>query len=428
MALVDVRGFNVQPDVAGSIASGFQTGQQLRSQFKQNQEAENVVDRGNQFRNLTQQVLDPSLSNAERLTAQNQLTSLNPQQAQQVLKTEKSRIEGITDRDSAILRDTTNAALKFQGLPDVASKIKSLTSRVQELDADPTRTSDETREILELYQQGRIEEADSLIAKSVQIGERLGFIEPLGGASGGLASAKTKILSSGATIAFLPNAESEVRNASGKLVFGQERLDVIAEDRAEEQARKQADSDRTVDTTRRVEQVKDASETANKAFGMVDSIRQNIDNLKQVVPLVGQGANTGPIASLFPSLKAETIRLEQLQKRLALDVVGAVTFGALSKGELDLAKAVALPLNLEDDELIQWVNDSIAAKEKLAQYFEDQAIFLSQGNTQADFLKKQRAELKSLGSESDIRQTMKDNNLTRSEVIQELKRRKAGGR
>jgi len=245
----------------------------------------------------------------------------------------------------------------------------------------------------------------------------------------GLASAKTVILDSGATIQALPNKQVEVRNPSGEIVTGQARLDVLEEDRIQRQTQLQNQADRTVNTARRVEQVKKASETASKAFDMVDKIKLNIDNLRQVTPLIGQGANTGPIDVYFPSFKKETIELENLQKRLGLDVVGATTFGALSKGELDLAKAVALPLNLQGDALIEWVNKAIAAKEKLATYYEDQAIFLSQGNTQGDWLKMKKDELKATmgdATEGDIRQAMRDNNMTRPQVLAEMKRKNTG--
>jgi hypothetical protein len=265
--------------------------------------------------------------------------------------------------------------------------------------------------------------ADELIAKGLAADDQ---------AAGGLASAKTEILESGATIQALPDGSVEVKDASGNPVTGQARLDVLERNRQQKQTRLKKEADITVSTARRVEQVKNAQETSNKAFGLVDKIRQNITNLQAVTPLIGQGASTGPISSLFPSIKAETIKLENLQKRLGLDVVGATTFGALSKGELDLAKAVALPLGLEGDALIQWVNDAIEAKEKLAAFYEEQAIFLSQGNIQADWLKFKRAELKSTldqagATEQDVRRTMKDNNMTRPEVLQELKRRNANG-
>ena len=72
---------------------------------------------------------------------------------------------------------------------------------------------------------------------------------------------------------------------------------------------------------------------------------------------------------------------------MALDVVGATTFGALSKGELDLAKAIALPKDLDEDELITFLQAKKEAMNKLRSYYNEQIQFLDQGGTVAGFLR-----------------------------------------
>ena len=207
----------------------------------------------------------------------------------------------------------------------------------------------------------------------------------------GMFSAKTEFYPGDVSIQADPSGNVIVK-VGGELVEGQARADAIERSRKIESDIKDADAERRVETQRDIEQVKNAEESSNQAFEMVDKIRQNILNLEEVTPLIGQGANTGPISDYFPSFIAATKRLEVLQKRLGLDVVGSVRFGALSKGELDLALSVALPLGLEGDDLINWVNDKIAAQRKLATYFEDQAIFLSNGGTQSGWLEKIKAK------------------------------------
>ncbi len=248
----------------------------------------------------------------------------------------------------------------------------------------------------------------------------------------GLASAISEFLEGGGTRKVLPNGKEEVTNRFGEVVTGQAAVDVIDRSAKIKADREKATQDLRVETERSIQQVKNAESTSKSAFETVDKLRQHITNLEKVIPLVGEGANTGPITDLFPSIKAATIKLKQLQKRLGLDVVGAAKFGALSAGELDLALSVALPTNLQGDDLIDWTNDAIAAKRKLATYFEDQAIFLSNGGTQAGWLEKQRTDLSSLlsranATEQDIRQTMKDNNMSRPQVLEELKRRFPSG-
>lgn len=130
---------------------------------------------------------------------------------------------------------------------------------------------------------------------------------------------------------------------------------------------------------------------ADKALDQTEKLRSNNLKLKKVIAEVGEGAETGPIANRLPSFRAATRRLIQIKNELGLDVIGSVTFGALSEGEMNLAMDTALPTGLQGPELVKWAQDKINAQEKLADYFEKQAVFLSKpGNTAADWLVKVR--------------------------------------
>jgi len=136
---------------------------------------------------------------------------------------------------------------------------------------------------------------------------------------------------------------------------------------------------------------KDAAKGSSEAIQQASMLRGNNAILRQVIDEVRGGAETGPLAAKLPSFRAESVRLDQLRNKLGLDVVGSVTFGALSEGELQLAMSTALPTKLNGPELIQWADDKIFAQEKLAAYLEDQAIFLGKsGNKQADWLEMQK--------------------------------------
>lgn len=137
---------------------------------------------------------------------------------------------------------------------------------------------------------------------------------------------------------------------------------------------------------------KDAAQIASKAFERTGKLRSNVLTLRKVIDASQGGAVTGPLVAKMPSFRAESVRLEALRNQLGLDVVGSVTFGALSEGELNLALNTALPTNLKGPELVKWAQEKIDAQEKLAGYLEDQAVFLSQrGNTAADWLQKTRS-------------------------------------
>ncbi len=125
----------------------------------------------------------------------------------------------------------------------------------------------------------------------------------------------------------------------------------------------------------------------DSGFARIEKIGSNIRNLDRAIKAVEAGAGTGAIESRFPSIRAASVELDQIQGELALDVVGAVTFGALSKGELDLAKKIALPTGLDGPQLIQHLRDRQAAQIKLRDYFQEQIDFLDRGGSIAGFLR-----------------------------------------
>jgi hypothetical protein len=129
---------------------------------------------------------------------------------------------------------------------------------------------------------------------------------------------------------------------------------------------------------------KAAAVKANKLFEAVDKISTNIQNLGSAVQALKSGAQTGPVAQFLPTIRSSTRELMNIQSRLGLDIVGAVTFGALSKGELDLALSTALPVGLEEPELMAWLEEKLESQRKLMDYFSEAGQFLSQpGNTES---------------------------------------------
>jgi hypothetical protein len=125
------------------------------------------------------------------------------------------------------------------------------------------------------------------------------------------------------------------------------------------------------------------------AYDKVEKLRENNRNLRQAANSIADGADTGYIANLFPSFRKSTIELENAANRLGLDVVGAVTFGALSAGELKMAMATAIPMDMDEPELKQWLLDRIDAQEKLIGYFNEYAGYMStEGNTVAKWNEK----------------------------------------
>lgn len=130
-------------------------------------------------------------------------------------------------------------------------------------------------------------------------------------------------------------------------------------------------------------------------FERLQPLDASIKNLDRGIAALNAGAGTGKVEGLFPSFRTASIELDQIRKEMGLDVVGATTFGALSKGELDLAIDVALPSGLNENELLVWMQEKKVAQTKLRDALEELATGLSEGKTIKEMIadrKKSRAE------------------------------------
>ena len=138
---------------------------------------------------------------------------------------------------------------------------------------------------------------------------------------------------------------------------------------------------------------KDAAGLSTAMFKQMGGVEKNIANLEEGIRLIDEGANVGPVDKWLPSFKAASVEMENLKSRLGMDVIGSVTFGALSKGELDLAMDTAIPPNLGPDQLKAWFQDRIEPQRKLLLALEDASIFLAEdGATIPKLMAKRRQE------------------------------------
>jgi hypothetical protein len=166
-------------------------------------------------------------------------------------------------------------------------------------------------------------------------------------------------------------------------------------------------------------------------FEQITKINRGIGNIDRAAELINSGAGVGAIEKFFPSFKAASVELDNVQKSMALDVIGSVTFGALSQGELNLAKEVALPIGLDAPELIEHLKQRKEAQIKLRDYFQDQIQFLDQGGTVAGFLRSKenenaqqpaetnQADQPQANSIQDVGIIMEDENGNRARVYQD---------
>jgi hypothetical protein len=140
--------------------------------------------------------------------------------------------------------------------------------------------------------------------------------------------------------------------------------------------------------------MKNAVTKAEKGYAEVAIIRGNALTYQQAIDaVINDGANTGAIVSRFPSLTDGGKKLEQAQNVLSLDIVQSTTFGALSKGELDLAKATAIPSGLTEEALVEWIKSKMAADEKVANIIEEASDYMGiTGNTISGYYREKRKQ------------------------------------
>lgn len=119
------------------------------------------------------------------------------------------------------------------------------------------------------------------------------------------------------------------------------------------------------------------AETASKAIGQ---LRENIRNYKEGIEAIDEGAQSGFFVQYLPSITEASIKLDNVINRLGLDVVGSVTFGALSAGELRMAMSTAAPTNMQPEYLKKWFEERIKAKENLLKIQEDMVRFFGAGD------------------------------------------------
>lgn len=126
------------------------------------------------------------------------------------------------------------------------------------------------------------------------------------------------------------------------------------------------------------------SEEFGKSADMAGQRIEKLDNAINVAESAiaeGKSLGKGWFQNRVPKISKYRVLMQQAARDLGLGVIQSTTFGALSKGEMDLAMETALP-PLNDKDLLDWLKRRRAAEEKIQNELSRAAIFLSQpGNT-----------------------------------------------
>ena len=148
--------------------------------------------------------------------------------------------------------------------------------------------------------------------------------------------------------------------------------------------------DKARDTASEVKQVQIRQGIAKDAFDAIGRANTAIANYDSGIKAIKDGANTGPVAQWFPSFRASTIELQNAANRMGLDIISAVTFGALSAGEMKLAMDTAMPMGLEEDDLIAWLGKRKRAQHKLRAEMMKMASHFEANGSIDDYLEQQK--------------------------------------
>lgn len=234
----------------------------------------------------------------------------------------------------------------------------------------------------------------------------------LSGELGGSAKVQSSVvLDDGSTVMVMNNGQRRVLSPTGEEVTGQAAADAIRSAR-EYTVQNQQDiySGRRSGTlgadielggaAKAAEDIGAASVKAGMdAWGDYGKLQSSLGNINEAISAIDNGAKSGLVYNMLPNVTEASASLQNAMNRMGLDVIGSVTFGALSEGEMRLAMETAVPRGLQPAELRRWLVRKRDAQEKAAGMLADAAQFLTvPGNTINDWIARNRANSGSTGA------------------------------
>jgi hypothetical protein len=139
-------------------------------------------------------------------------------------------------------------------------------------------------------------------------------------------------------------------------------------------------------------------ETASTIFGEIQSTQGFQTNFRQALDVIEDAENegvtlgTGLFRRFLPALNSQTSQIRSINQKLGLGVVGSVTFGALSKSELELALSTELNLTLKGDELKKDIQERIRVKGILLDELLARQARLADSSSMVEFREKENQE------------------------------------
>lgn len=150
-----------------------------------------------------------------------------------------------------------------------------------------------------------------------------------------------------------------------------------------------------------------APEIARSYLEQAELVGSTIRNLGSAIQAIDEGAQSGIVYNMLPNVTRASAELANAKQRLGLDVIGSVTFGALSEGEMKLAMDTAVPQNLGPKELREWLTQKREAQTKMHAALMEASAHFANGGTMAEYVRKVQ------GEQSGGGQSLSDDDLLR---------------
>jgi hypothetical protein len=355
--------------------------------MKKRQEAGDIINRGDPEEVSKFMIENPDIAEEMRKTMKfkDETTEKNfIEESIKVITGEKTPLQGSIDRGEVVLE---------QG-GDIAETLQY--GAVAKAEQDETGSQEESRKFLENRFAAMYPKKYEALMKSMG----RGIEKPEVGAR--------EILEDGTIIQSTPQGPV-VWSPTGERLKGQAAADQIKIARAEKvsnlrkaagekkRASLEAEGDLKAQVEAGIIDAKEAAKISVKAFSRLEKINEMITTIDESITALDEGAKSGVIESRLPSIRAASVKLDNLQKRLGLNVIQNTTFGSLSTAELNMALSTAMPTGLSEPDLRKWLVDKKASQEKLSDYIEASAIFLGTNDettgkrhTVAQWMQKQR--------------------------------------
>jgi hypothetical protein len=350
-----------------NFMGGAQSGQQLMRGDLQNQQLQQNVDQQAALAPLQQRALEQGIETGD---LQNQ--------------TLQASLDALGVPDEATAKQVALNVATIAGLPTAEAKLTKIKS-LKEIALKNNRTTENLDELEAAYMQDPAA-GDELLNSSIGAFQQTGFLSEKDAQlmSAGEAEFESLIKD------FSPEDQVKARRVKSGLdprAVGSGNITTATTEGLTDQV---AESQATIKQRGKFAELTGESraKAIDEGFSKIQNINSNIGNIDRAISAIDEGASTGAIESrFFPTIRSATVKLEQIQKELGLDIIGAVSFGALSEGELQLALNTALPTNLEPKELKKFLEDKRQAQSKLRDYYKDQINFLDSGGTLAGYLR-----------------------------------------